>query len=78
MIVLSAILLQENYAASTPLSTINLLKNCQEALGKDGRLLIRYSGTENKIRLLVEAMDQDDVDYWTDEIKDILLKEIGK
>ncbi len=48
-------------ARKTPIEqTENLSKamsQCDEILGDEGRLLIRYSGTEKKIRLLAEGKD---------------------
>ena len=50
----------------TPIEETNTLKNaieqCQQKLGSEGRLLVRYSGTEKKIRLLVEGKNIDLVD----------------
>ena len=34
------------------------LKNAENQLGKYGRVLLRYSGTENLCRVMVEARDE--------------------
>jgi phosphoglucosamine mutase len=41
-----------------------VIKQAREELGNQGRLIVRYSGTENKIRLLVEARASKTVDAW--------------
>ncbi len=41
-----------------------VIKQAREDLGNQGRLIVRYSGTENKIRLLVEARAPKVVDAW--------------
>ncbi len=54
--------------AKPPLGTLRRLQDAmQEAdatFGTQGRHLIRYSGTENKVRILVEHRDQEAVDTW--------------
>jgi phosphoglucosamine mutase len=52
-----------------PLSQLHSLQEeiskADVAFGKVGRHLIRYSGTENKLRILVEHQDQGEVDRWS-------------
>jgi phosphoglucosamine mutase len=44
------------------------MEACDQALGDDGRQLVRYSGTENMIRVMVEAATADLVDEWSDRL----------
>ena len=40
----------------------------ESALGSDGRVLIRPSGTEPLLRVMVEAAEQGDVDHWSQHL----------
>ena len=40
----------------------------ETAMGKQGRILVRASGTEPLIRVMVEAADRQLTSYWTDEL----------
>ncbi len=64
-----------------PIHELNLLpaeiKKCEEALGDSGRVIVRYSGTENKIRLLVEAEKASDVELWIKNLSTVVTKELG-
>ena len=46
-------------------------------LGSQGRLIVRYSGTENKIRLLVEAKTDRTVDRWIKALTKAVAKDLG-
>jgi phosphoglucosamine mutase len=51
---------------------VEVIEKAERAMGETGRCLIRYSGTENKIRVLVEAKEEDVVDHWINEIKTVI------
>ncbi len=53
------------------------IEACGEALADDGRVIVRYSGTERKIRLLVEAKGQGLVDEWIKRLSKVVGEEIG-
>ena len=54
------------------------LRKCEKKLGTDGRVVVRYSGTEQKLRLLVESKDPDAVEHWVTTLSEIVQKEIGQ
>lgn len=66
----------------TPLSelpaTSLLVRKIEQQMAGEGRVLVRYSGTENKARIMVEGPDADRTKTWADEIAAQLQAEIGK
>ena len=53
------------------------IRDAEKKLGKEGRVLVRYSGTEPKVRVLVEGPDQKIIDGFAATIGGELKKAIG-
>ncbi len=53
------------------------MKKADAEFGDSGRHLIRYSGTENKIRVLVEHRDGDTCRTWVSKFAAAIKEEIG-
>ena len=49
-----------------------LITAIEAELGGDGRVLVRYSGTEAKARVMIEGMDEAKIKGWADEIAGVL------
>ncbi|MEM6456266.1 MAG: phosphoglucosamine mutase [Acidobacteriota bacterium] len=49
----------------------------EDALGRRGRLVLRYSGTEPLVRIMIEASDRATIDTLTAELAAVLTEEIG-
>ncbi len=54
-----------------------VVESCRQSLGSSGRVIVRYSGTENKIRLLVEASSVDKVEHWMARLVDAASLELA-
>ena len=54
-----------------------LVEETNRQLAGKGRVLLRYSGTEPKIRLLIEGRDQAFIEGQADKIADVLRQSIG-
>ena len=53
------------------------LRASEAELGKNGRILVRYSGTENKVRVLVETAEAALSDAHAEKLAAVLREEIG-
>jgi phosphoglucosamine mutase len=53
------------------------IRDVEKKLGESGRVLVRYSGTEPKVRVLVEGPDQKTIDGYAAAIASELKKAIG-
>jgi phosphoglucosamine mutase len=64
-----------------PLESIESLRKAieqkEQELGSSGRVLVRYSGTENKARVMVECQDEETCKRHAHDLAEILEREIG-
>jgi phosphoglucosamine mutase len=54
-----------------------LVKDIEGNLKDAGRILIRYSGTEPLLRVMLEGQDKYQIAGWAHEIADMVGKKIG-
>jgi phosphoglucosamine mutase len=54
------------------------IKGVEEKLGNEGRVLIRYSGTEPLLRIMLEGQDKYEITGWANEIADLVRQQIGE
>jgi len=55
----------------------NAIGAVEQKLGDEGRVLIRYSGTEPLLRIMLEGQDKYEISSWANEIADLVKKQIG-
>ncbi len=70
-----------NISRKPDLASINglssVVKKIEHQLGKYGRVLIRYSGTEPVCRIMVEGRDINAVKHYAQSISDVIKRNIG-
>ena len=54
------------------------IRACESALNGNGRILVRFSGTEPLARVMVEGADQTQVNEWAQRIASVIRSELGK
>jgi phosphoglucosamine mutase len=64
-----AIRVREKFPLAECETLQGVIREAESALGNEGRVLVRYSGTEPKIRLLVEGRDEMVVARWMDRLR---------
>lgn len=48
----------------------DIISQAEKAMGENGRILVRESGTEPLVRVMIEGKDEKEVHYWTNLIAD--------
>ncbi len=49
----------------------------KKKLGEDGRIVVRYSGTESKLRIMIEGKDENEISSLAEELAELVRKHIG-
>ena len=75
------VLINKNVREKRPIEDLadfqRKLAAVEQELGDRGRVLIRYSGTEPKVRVMVEGEDERRVTELADELAEDLVRELG-
>jgi phosphoglucosamine mutase len=76
------VLINTKVSAKVPLEKLKAATQSIEAtkrkLGSDGRVLVRYSGTENLLRVMIEGRDKNEINLMAQQISDTAKEEIEK
>ncbi|MGO9288627.1 MAG: phosphoglucosamine mutase, partial [Polyangia bacterium] len=69
-------------ARKTPLQELTavetVIHRVENALGQDGRVLVRYSGTESKARVMIEGTDEATIRAYAEEIVATMQKALAQ
>jgi phosphoglucosamine mutase len=75
------VLINFKVAHKTPLDQLPVveavIRRVESALGQDGRVLVRYSGTEPKARVMIEGTDESTIRAYAEEIVTTMQKALA-
>jgi phosphoglucosamine mutase len=71
------LVVKEKRPLSELATVMKLVNEAEKELSGKGRVLLRYSGTEPKIRLLIEGRELGKIDKQADRIADAIRNAIG-
>jgi phosphoglucosamine mutase len=75
--VLVNVRVRERRELQTIPTVADAMKQVEGRLEGRGRLLVRYSGTEPLLRIMIEGQDQQEIQRWADQIADTVRVAIG-
>lgn len=75
--ILLNVMVKEKRELSNLPTVQKVIAGVEKKLGKDGRVLVRYSGTEAKVRVLVEGIDAKKIKQYAEEVGESLKKALG-
>jgi phosphoglucosamine mutase len=75
--VLLNVRVRERVDLATVPAIADAMSRVESRVAGQGRLLVRYSGTEPLLRVMIEGRHQDEIRVWAQEIVDIVKEHLG-
>ena len=75
--VLLNVRVREKVDLATVPAAAAVMADVERRVAGQGRLLVRYSGTEPLLRVMLEGKEQDEIRAWAQEIIDVVRAELG-
>jgi phosphoglucosamine mutase len=76
--VLMNLRVKEKVDLQTVPAIVAVMQSVESRLAGSGRLLVRYSGTEPLLRVMLEGKDQAEIGRWGQEIIDAVAQHLGR
>jgi phosphoglucosamine mutase len=75
--VLVNVRVREKAALESVPAIADVIARVEARAADQGRLVVRYSGTEPLLRVMLEGKDQDEIHAWANEIVDVVKRHLG-